>query len=431
MKLFLFGFILLGFTSLNAQNYYANIIDFFTLDRRIEIYDTTQTLPRIQILDSPTSKVFDARVTKDGYFAYRGGIEGVSDAYYFLDESFAVTDSLVHQKSGLNFESIDDHCVYRDDSLVIYILQRAIPLSTPVYLNDYGNVHYLLDNIIIAVLNGQIVLEFSNHANFSPKYIEVYVVDSTPTWDVAHVNSVDWDGSGIIVSNLFYGIYKIDLEGQILWEQDSLHFTDRKPTRQHDLQYLGDGLYSVFSDGDNSNEIFAATFRIENDSVKYDFMHLPRLSASSGMGNFQYNGIINYGAHQSKFVFPDTSMHHNLKPNEYAYRAELHSFNIVADISHHGDSLVYTPLNEYSTFTWSTGDIGNIINYTADTVSVTEITPDGFVVYTERYFSPVQGLEQLSRKADEPNGPSYNLQGQPVAPKGLYIRNGKVFLTPH
>jgi hypothetical protein len=372
----------------------------------------------------------DARITADGYFALRRGQDGISDVYYFLNESFDLADSLVHNKLENTYENIDGHCVYKDDSLTIYILERILPLANPVYLNDIGTVNYILDNIIIAKLNGQIILEYSNYDNFAPKYLLGEAIDTLSAWDIAHVNSVSWDGTGIIVSSLCYGIYKIDLDGEIVWEQDSLTFVGPVPVKQHDLEYLGNGLYSVFSNGDGANQIFAATFTIENDSVKYDYMHLPRLTGSPSMGNFQYNGIINYGAHEAKFIFPDTSMRHRLKANEYAYRAALHDMQINASITHVGDSLIYTPLNEYSTYVWSNGEMGDYIDFTTDTVSVTETTPLGFIVYTERYFGPTSGINEPNNSPQSKPGQPYNILGQPCEPNGLYIKDGKKYYTP-
>lgn len=431
MKFLTISFLLLHSITAFSQSYYANITDFFTYQNRIEIFDTSQSAPRITISSTPNSTVDDARITKDGYFAYKGGLDGVSDAYYLLDERFNKVDSVIHPKTGNGYENIDGHCIYKDDSLTIYVLEKIIPLSTTVFLQDIGQVNYVLDNLIIVNKNGSIVLESGCWGKFMPKLLLAAAIDTILTWDVAHLNSVDWDGTGIIVSSRCYGIYKIDILGNVVWEQDSLEFNGPIPTQQHDLQYLGNGQYSLFSNGDNSNPMFAATFHFQNDTVVYDYMHQPRLIPSQSMGNFQYNGIINYGAHQSKFIFPDSSFQHKLKPNEYAYRAEMHQLTIAADIIHTGDSLVYLPLNEYSSYTWSTGDIGNYITYTADTVSVTEITPDGFTVYTERVFGPLQGIPNPIKNTSENNLPSYNTLGQPTQPKGLFIRNRKLFVSPN
>ncbi len=430
MKFLALIFCLLSSLTATSQNYYTQISDFFTYESRIEIYDTSQSAPRIQIFSSPSSSVDDARITKDGYFAYRGGIDGISDVYYFLGEHFDLVDSLVHPKSGLEYENIDGHCVYKDDSLTIYVLEKIVELPIPVFLNDFGYVNHVLDNIIIARKNGVTILESPFWGNFSPKMLLVEVIDTIVTWDVAHINSVEWDGSGVIVSSRCYGIYKIDLTGAIVWEQDSLVFDGPIPAGQHDLQYLGNGMYSVFSNGDNANPMFAATFHFVGDTVVYDYLHLPRLIPSAGMGNYQHNGIVNYGAHEAKFVFPDTTQKHGLAPNEYAYRAAMHNLNIAAEISHVGDSLKYTPLNEYSSYTWSNGEIGAYIDYTNDTISVTEITPLGFVVYTERYFGPVIGISEIESKQKQYKNQSFNILGQPCEPKGLYIKNGKTYYTP-
>jgi hypothetical protein len=104
--------------------------------------------------------------------------------------------------------------------------------------------------------------------------------------------------------------------------------------------------------------------------------------------------------------------------------------NINAEIRHVGDSLVYTPQNEFSTYTWSNGDIGNHIDYTTDTVWVTETTPLGFIVYTERYFGPVSGIKEPNNNQQNTKSEPYNILGQPCEPNGLYIKDGKKYYTP-
>lgn len=431
MKTMLFG--LMSFVSLtcNSQNYYANVIDYFTYQSRIEIYDTTQQKPRITIPSSHNNAADDGRITKDGYFAYRRGEDGVSDEYCFLDGSFNIASTFSHPKSVTGYENIDGHCIYKDDSLIIYILERIIELPEPIFLTDMGNSSHVIDNVIMVEKNGITILEFSNWNHFTPKYILGEPKDNLLYWDAAHVNSVDWDGTGILVSNLCYGIYKIDIEGNIMWQQDSLVFKGPKPVRQHDLQHIGNGVYSLFSNGDENNNLFAATFSIQNDTVIYDYIHAPKIGFSYSMGNFQHKGITNYGAHENKFIFTDTTKHHNLKPYEYAYRAGLHNYTIVANIAQIGDSLVYTPQNEYSTYTWSNGAIGNTIPYSPTLISVTEITPLGFIVYTERNYGGPVGINEVNKPMPNNNHQAYNLNGQPVEPKGLYIKQGKVYCSPN
>lgn len=431
MKIMLYGLMTLVSLTSSAQNYYANIIDYFTYQSRIEIYDTTQQKPRITIPASPNNAADDGRVTKDGYFAYRRGEDGVSDEYCFLDGSFNLAGTFARPKPEIGYENIDGHCIYKDDSLIIYILERFIELPEPVFLTDMGNSSHVIDNLIVVEKNGVTVLEFSNWTHFTPKYILGEPVNNELFWDVAHVNSVEWDGTGIIVSSLCYGIYKIDIAGNIVWEQDSLVFKGPKPVRQHDLRYLGNGVYSFFSNGNESNKMFAATFSIVNDTVVYDYLHVPNIGFSHSMGNFEHKGVLNYGAHDGKFVFADTSIHHHLKPNEYAYRVGLHNFAINAKIVQMGDSLVYTPQNEYSNYTWSNGAIGNTIAYTPNFISVTEITPLGFIVYTEWGEGGTVGVNELKKPSAWLNSQPYNLNGQPVEPKGLYIKQGKVYCSPN
>lgn len=386
-----------------------------------------------------------------------------------MDTSFNVVDTISNLIS--DYESHEFRITPQGSVLSSGEKDSIMDLSSFVFNGSSGPINATAIGFVVEeIINDSLIFSWNSNDHIHPsEMVDGYIQATNPNkFDYAHGNSIDKDSSGNYLVSLRHtdAVYKIDLNGEIIWRLggENSDFTfpnDRGFSGQHDARFINDSVVSLFDNSNNHFPHYSRGVIYYLDTNNWEAVKLSEHSYHDtvygrAMGSFVIDSddgtVINYGwnyrpspsfIHNDEFnnliselFFEDTVVSYRCKyKNQQLPGLELRP-NIQCENVTGGIKLSVT---NHDRIIWNTGEQNSSIVATADGIyfcwvdfGIGMLLSESIVVDLSESCQNTSNVYSLEYKdVDEIIG-VYDLLGRPIyrlEPNNIYLRiykSGKV-----